>query len=205
MRNAQEGQTPTPADDLNTSLNTVSPEYFDTMGMRILSGRAFRESDGGVKPFRVVVNQTFARQFFAGASAVGKRLGNGQGPRYEIIGVVNDAKYRSLREPVPPVLYNLYTRSSGDSFVLCVRTRMQPGSLIQPVRRALAALDPALPFIEIHTLAEEVDASAAFPDLGTGHDTMLFLPSRIPCFRLRNFPTGALPSGHRDDSAETIT
>jgi predicted permease len=156
-----EGQTPTPADDLNTSLNIVSPEYFDTMGMRIVEGRAYRESDGDVKPARVVVNQTFANVFFPGGDALGKRLGNGQAPRYEIIGVVNDAKYRSLREPVPPVLYTLYARSSGDSFVLCVRTRMQPGALIQPVRRALAALDPALPFIEVHTLAEEVDASAA--------------------------------------------
>jgi predicted lysophospholipase L1 biosynthesis ABC-type transport system permease subunit len=92
--------------------------------------------------------------------AVGRHVGNGPTLR-EIAGVVNDAKYRSLREPVPPVLYSLYTGNSGDPFVLCVRTRMQPGAVIQPVRDALAALDPALPFIEVHTRAEEVDASAA--------------------------------------------
>jgi predicted permease len=155
-----EGQTPAPADDLNTSLNIVSPEYFETMGMRIAEGRAYRESDSDLKPARVVVNQTFANVFFPGGNAVGRRLGNSPVLR-EIIGVVNDSKYRSLREPVPPVLYSLYIRNSGDPFVLCVRTRMQPGSIIQPVRRALAALDPALPFIEVHTLAEEVDASAA--------------------------------------------
>jgi ABC-type antimicrobial peptide transport system permease subunit len=57
-----------------------------------------------------------------------------------------------------PTFYNL---GSDDVFVLIVRTRMRPESTIQPVRRELAALDPALPFIEIHTLAEEVDASAA--------------------------------------------
>lgn len=72
--------------------------------------------------------------------------------------MVNDVKYRSLREPMTPILYNL---GSDDTFVLCVRSRMPPDALIQPVRRELAALDPALPFIEIHTLAEEVDASAA--------------------------------------------
>ena len=155
-----EGQTPAPADDLNTSLNIVSPEYFDTMGMRIVEGRAYRESDRDVKPARVIVNQTFANVFFPGRDAVGRHLGNAPFLR-EIIGVVNDSRYRSLREPVPPVLYTLYARSSGDSFVLCVRTRIEPGAVIQPVRRALAALDPALPFIEIHTLAEEVDASAA--------------------------------------------
>ena len=153
-----EGQTITEADSLNTSLNTVSPEYFDTMGMRILAGRGFQDSDRGVKPARVLVNQTFAQQFFPGIDPVGRLLGNSIQTKFEIIGMVNDAKYRSLREPMTPTYYNL---GSDDFFVLCVRTRMRPETIIQPVRLELAALDPALPFLEIHTLAEEVDASAA--------------------------------------------
>jgi predicted permease len=153
-----EGQTITEADSLNTSLNTVSPEYFDTMGMRILAGRGFQDSDRGAKPARVLANQTFTQQFFPGIDPVGRLLGNSIQTKFEIIGVVNDAKYRSLREPMTPTYYNL---GSDDFFVLCVRTRMRPETIIQPVRRELAALDPALPFLEIHTLAEEVDASAA--------------------------------------------
>ena len=77
---------------------------------------------------------------------------------FEIVGVVNDAHYRSLREPVPPTYYRLFT---GGDFTLCVRTRRRPESLIQPVRQALTAFDPALAFAEVHTLAEEVDDSAA--------------------------------------------
>ncbi len=69
-----EGQTITDADFLNTSQNTVSPEYFDTMGMRILAGRGFQDSDRGVKPARVLINQTFARQFFPGIDPVGRLL-----------------------------------------------------------------------------------------------------------------------------------
>lgn len=153
-----EGQTITEADFLNTSLNTVSPEYFDTMGLRILAGRGFQDSDRAAKPARVLVNQTFAHQFFPGIDPVGRRLANSIQTQFEIIGVVNDAKYRSLREPMTPIFYNL---GSDDVFILCVRTRMRPETIIQPVRHELAALDPALPFIEIHTLAEEVDASAA--------------------------------------------
>jgi predicted permease len=153
-----EGQTITQADFLDTSVNTVSPEYFDAMGMRILAGRGFQDSDRGAKPARVLVNQTFARQLFPGIDPVGRRLWNGPWSLWQIVGVVSDAKYRSLREPMTPTYYNL---GSDDVFVLIVRTRMQPESIIQPVRRELAALDPALPFIEIHTLAEEVDASAA--------------------------------------------
>jgi predicted permease len=153
-----EGQTITQTDFLNTSENTVSPEYFDAMGMRILAGRGFQDSDRGAKPAHILVNETFAHQFFPGVDPVRRRLWNGMGTLWEIVGVASDAKYRSLREPMTPTFYNL---GSDDVFVLIVRTRMRPESIIQPVRRELAALDPALPFIEIHTLAEEVDASAA--------------------------------------------
>ena len=153
-----EGQPIVPSDFLNTSVNTVSPEYFETIGVRVVEGRGFRETDAGPKPARVIVNQAFVRQFFPGIDPIGRHVWNGLGTVWEIVGVVNDAKYRSLREPMTPILYNL---GSDDLFVLCVRTRMPPDAIIQPVRRELAALDPALPFIEIHTLAEEVDVSAA--------------------------------------------
>jgi predicted permease len=154
----RQGRKATPADFLNTSLNTVSQEYFDTMGMHVLAGRNFQAGDTGAKPARVVVNQTFVRQFFPGEDPLGGRLGNAPNTIYEIIGVVNDAKYRSLREPMIPTLYGV---GADDYFVIHVRTTMRPDSLIQPVRRELAALDPALPIVETHTLAEEVDASAA--------------------------------------------
>lgn len=153
-----EGQPVTPADFLNTSLNTVSSGYFETLGMRIQRGRGFLDSDREAKPTRIVVNETFARQFFPKIDPIGRRVWNGFGDVSEIVGVVNDAKYRSLREPMTPIIYS---SGSDDYFVLCVRTRMQPDSIIQPVRRQLAALDPALPFIEIHTLTGEVDASAS--------------------------------------------
>src|SRR5439155_19448272 len=77
-------------------------------------------------------------------------------PAREIIAVVSDAKYRSLREPVPPTIY--YRWRAG-VFVLHARTRGRPEELIEPVRQALASLEPQLPFYEVRTLAEDVDAS----------------------------------------------
>ncbi len=77
----------------------------------------------------------------------------------EIIGIVTDAKYRSLREPVPPTEYGFDSRPSNERFILHVRTANRPESIIAPVREALRAIDPALPIIEIHTLAEEVETS----------------------------------------------
>jgi hypothetical protein len=75
-----------------------------------------------------------------------------------IVGVVKDAKYRGLREPMTPTVYTL---SDSAFSVLAVRAHAAPEVLIEPVRKALAALDPALPFTEIHTLAEEAGASIA--------------------------------------------
>ena len=157
---APEGQKITLADNMNASLNGVSPEYFDTLGIKMVAGRGFARAEAShAKPSMVVVNEAFVRRFFPEMNPLGRRFGTTKDPDgEEIIGVVSDAKYRSLREPVPPTVYE---NGMEDPFVLYVRTRRQPESVIQPVRRELAALDPALSFTEIHTLAEEVDASTA--------------------------------------------
>jgi predicted permease len=157
------GQTLTASDFLNTSTNTVTLDYFDSMGMRIVRGRGFRSSDiGAAKPAPTIVNETFVRRFCSHADPLGQLFGNGTmgpiTPSRVIVGVVSDAKYRGLREPMTPTFY-----SAGDDgcSVLCVRTNGAPQAVIEPVRKALAALDPALPLTEIHTLAEEVDSSIA--------------------------------------------
>jgi putative ABC transport system permease protein len=165
MTAAPVGQQPSTADFLGTNLNVVSPEYFVTMGMQLVAGRDFTIADDpDVKPGKVLVNQAFVRRFFPNVDPLGQQFGAGLpqrvvGPMFEIIGVVSDAKYRSLREPMMPTVYQL--SREFDLFVLHVRTRGGPESIVQPVRQALAALDPALPFAEISTLAEEADASTA--------------------------------------------
>jgi predicted permease len=152
------GQTPSAADFLNTSINSVTPEYFDTMGMRIVRGRGFTVADiTASQPTPVVVNQTFAEHFFPGAEPLGQRFGNSPRTSRVIIGVVSDAKYRGLREPMTPTFYDV--SDSGFSVLLVRTAAARPEDLVEPLRKALAALDPGLPFTEIHTLAQEVDAS----------------------------------------------
>ncbi len=150
------GQNATPADFLNSSLNSVTPEYFDAIGIRLVAGRTLEGSDAGAKPARVVVNQALVQHFFPNQDPLGRVLGS-KG-EWVIAGVVSDAHYRSLREPIPPTLY---TPLNDGDFTLYVRTRRRPESLIQPVRRTFAELAPTLSFTEIHTLAEEMDDSAA--------------------------------------------
>jgi len=152
------GQRATPADFLNASLNGVTPDFFDTVGMRFLAGSTLPDRAGS-KPLPTVVNQAFVRRFFPEGNPIGRQFGyGGQQVDFQVAGVVTDAHYRSLREPVPPTIYTLF---DDGNFILYVRTHRRPESLIQPVQRAFTALDPALPFTEVHTLAEEVDDSAA--------------------------------------------
>jgi len=109
-----------------------------------------------------VVNEAFVQRFFPNVPPLGKfyggdMSGEGAGEQYEIIGVVSDTKYRSLRAPVVPIFYTCQTTFSN--FVLNVRTRMRPEAMIAPVRKTLASLDPGLPILEAHTIEEEIDIS----------------------------------------------
>jgi hypothetical protein len=82
----------------------VSPEYFATLGIPILEGRGFRESDTPESPRVIVVNEALARRFFPGQSAVGKRLylRNASGPAFDIVGVVADHKVQTVTETPQP-------------------------------------------------------------------------------------------------------
>ncbi len=159
-----QGRRATPADFLNTSTNSVTPEYFETMGVRLLAGRPLTPADEPVKnaTTKVVVNQAFAAKFFSGLDPVGRRFGNSSSTHaYEIAGVVSDSKYRSLREPMTPTFYSAWSDGAIQPMQLEVRTRVPPQSIIHPVRQVLVALDPVLPFTEIEVMSDEVHASAA--------------------------------------------
>ena len=156
---AREGQRITPADFLNANLNAVSTGYFDTMGMRLLAGRVLTEADAPSmgpapgRPLNVVVSKTFAERFFPGEEPLGKRFGIGMAGSVAkaddvIVGVVSDAKYRSLREPFSPVLYQ--AMGASDTVVLNVRTCVRPDAIFEPMRKALASIDPTLALLEVH-------------------------------------------------------
>ena len=94
---------------------------------------------------------------------VGRKFGNATvngdpaKPYWEVIGVVGDAKYRSLREPFQPTVYQMLV--PGQGFIVHVRTRAAPEAVIAPMRKLLTGIDPRLSYIEVTTLAGEVAAS----------------------------------------------
>ncbi len=148
----------------NTSWNLVSPAYFDTMGMRLLEGRDLRFNDPqSISP--VIVNEAFARAFFPGQDVIGRTFSyawnRGAKPNYRIVGLVTNAKYRSLREVPPPTFYSLpaWSMSDNGTMALNVRTYGDPRSVIGEVRQALKRFDPHVPIIETATMKSAIQGS----------------------------------------------
>ncbi len=164
MTLARVGEAAGAGDFLNTSIHGVSPEYFATMQIAFIRGHNFlglEDPAQGPKP--VIVNEAFVRQFAKGQDVIGLKFGsvamNGESakPKIIVIGVVGDTKYRSLREPFQPIVYQL--PSAGDSFIVHLRTRSVPESVIAPMRKILAGLEPRLSFVEVSLLSDEVASS----------------------------------------------
>ncbi|MDE3164534.1 MAG: ABC transporter permease [Acidobacteriota bacterium] len=152
--------------ELNASSNTVSPEYFATMGMRIVAGRSLAAGDGvrEGQPRKVVVNQAFARRFFPGTYPVGGKFGIGFDrvvtPDFEIVGVVTDARYRSLREPFQPTMYTCWCGAAQDAGAFSLEVRSAaPSAAIPEVETLLRSLAPGVAFREVRTMEQDVEDS----------------------------------------------
>jgi predicted permease len=152
-------------------MNTVSPGYFDAMGIPLLRGREFtdrdtyREGADDVPSYRVaIVNETFARRYFEGRDPVGHRIGLGGDPgtplTIEIIGLARDSKYTDVRADTPPqVFFAQLEQQRPGGFTGYVRTSQPPAATFTALRGAVQALDPNLPVHTTRTLDSQVRAS----------------------------------------------
>jgi predicted permease len=138
--------------------NLVGPGFFETVGIPLLTGREFGEQDQANAPSVAVVNEAFVRKFFGDENPLGKRLddrGPELGGRYEIVGVVADAKNARLREtPYPMVFQALYQAPTDRQLVLHARTVSEPAVVVPVIRREISAVDPDVVVDRATTLAD---------------------------------------------------
>jgi putative ABC transport system permease protein len=167
-----EGYQPKPDESMAQWCNTISPGYFDAMGIPILAGRDFTDRDErtapapeGTSDFRVViVNQKFARQYFGTSNPIGRRIGFGNDPNtptpIEIVGVVRDSKYTDVRDEIQRQVFFPYLESSRPSgFAMYLRTTRSPDTMFTVVRKTVSELDPNLPIHTARTLDRQVSQS----------------------------------------------
>ncbi len=142
---------------------SISPEYLQASGMRLLWGRNFTWHDDANSPPVVLVNATFARMMFGNTPPVGQHflLYRGTRPK-EVVGVVEDGKYQSLTEgPQPAMFFPLTQEINNNATVLVVRTALAPTEIAAALSRTLTSIDPNLP-LTLHTWPDALDL-ALFP------------------------------------------
>ncbi len=143
-------QMPGDRENFNSTMDTVDPGYFETMGVPILRGRAFLTSDTAEAPPVTVVNEHFAKHYWPAGDAVGKhiRLDSPTGTLVEIVGVAQTIKYLATTERPMDFVYMPLAQHPIARMVLMVRSSGDPLQLVQPVNNVVHTLDPNLPMLQ---------------------------------------------------------
>jgi predicted permease len=143
---------------------TVSPSFFDTLGIRLRRGRLLAARDDEHAPRVVVINEAAARTYFAaGENPVGMRFGNlvENRTQVEIVGVVGDVKYNSVRDAAPPTMYFPLRQRCCPGVSFAVRTAADAAALANAVRETVRRADPNVPIVSMTTQAEQVEGRIA--------------------------------------------
>jgi predicted permease len=163
-----EGETPNPEKDQSAWNNAVGSDFFHTMGIPILAGRDFNDSDTASSPKVGILSESLARKAFPGQNPIGKRFlahfhpGEGTpGDLIEIVGICADTRYWSLKQDPVGMFYQPYLQTPNLDFGATyeVRTILSPASIAPSLRKAVQSIDPDLPLQEIRTQQEQIDAS----------------------------------------------
>ncbi|MEZ5401024.1 MAG: ABC transporter permease [Bryobacteraceae bacterium] len=157
------GRESTAAERPRSDAAIVTPGFFGTLGIPVLRGRDFDERDRVDSAPVVVVNEAFARRFFPGEDAIGKRIRPGAGPApvpmREIIGVVGDARQSAVGREMDPVYYFPHRQLAWGVNTIAVRTAGEPGRLLPAVGAALRELDAGAAIHRVRT-GEQLAAAA---------------------------------------------
>jgi putative ABC transport system permease protein len=160
-----EGRSFPPGSTPAARLDSVTPGYFQTMGIPLLSGRTFTERDDAASPPVVVVNDAFARHYFPNQSTVGKRIkpsfsATSEFPWREIVGVVGNTKQEGLAEDFQPEFYFPFAQVPDLNAVI-LRTGSNPLDVVPAIRSVFAGMDKNVPVYDVETMEGYVASSVA--------------------------------------------
>jgi predicted permease len=147
----------------------IAPDHFRTLGIPLVRGRVFTQSDGQGSPRVTVISQSAARQFWPDEDPIGKRVWFSSGSSFdspersaEIVGIVGDVVYRPLdREPNFASFYTPYQQFTYAMRMVFLRTAVQPMAVVPDVKQAIASVDPELALQEVQPLTDLVSGSWA--------------------------------------------
>lgn len=160
-----EGQTDVPLPQRPfVDIEAVSPRWFQTLHVPLHAGRSFSDADNAQAPKVVVVNETFARQYWPNQNPIGKHVVVGRWPTpAEVIGEAADIRNKGIDQPTQPQLYLSFPQLPWGDMNLLIRTGVVPQSVISPVRAQIASIDSGQPITNIQTVDELMDNSRSQP------------------------------------------
>jgi putative ABC transport system permease protein len=151
-----EGQAEPPAsDDVGAMWSVVTPDFFRTLGIPLVSGRTFDDRDGGDTTPVIIISETFARQMFPNQNPIGRRVRSWRDENVyrEIVGVAADVSFSSLADRGSAVVYVPHAQQGWGGMTIAVRAAAgSPESLAPILRRAVASLDPELALSNVGTM-----------------------------------------------------
>jgi predicted permease len=162
--------TPPPGEELSTDVRVTDENYFQTIGIPVLSGRTFTEQEAKEDRRTIVINESMARQHFPGENPIGKylRVQMMADPQpNEIIGVVADAKYKTLEGPPHPMVYWAHPQLAYSEMTYVIRTNGNPMNLAAAVRREIQSIDKDQPVADVRTMQSWIDELTARSRFGT--------------------------------------
>ena len=154
------GYTYGPNEDNWVRWNVVTPQYVQAMGMTFIAGRDFTAGDAAGSPRVAIINETMARYYWKDVNVVGRRFGirRDTGNEIEVVGVVKDARFESLRDVPERTVYLPYRQDASHLRSLLVVVRSASNANVAPRIRALVQqVDPKLPILHANTIDEQLD------------------------------------------------
>jgi putative ABC transport system permease protein len=149
-----------PGEELISTIRTVMPGYFRTIGIPLRNGRDFTAADNtATSPYYFIVNEAFVRKYLPNENPLGTRINalmDRENPFGEIIGVVGDVKEGALDKEPTPTVYYVHRHLVYSSMTFVVRTASDSLTLAEPVRKIILGLDPEQPIAEVRTMEEIV-------------------------------------------------
>jgi len=163
-----EGYIPPPGQpDPTVFFNQVSRDFFETLRIPIVRGRAFLASDGRNTPRVAIINETMAERYWPGQDPIGRKFqfAGDFRPWMQVAGVVKDGRYLGVSDRPQPYFYVPLEQNYGSSEVLLVRSRAAAETVMAEVRKEIGALAPGLPVTGVETMFQQLDESGGLGSL----------------------------------------
>jgi predicted permease len=148
----------------NVAYNSVSAEFFKTLEIPMVEGRAFTDTDQADTLRVAIINQTMAQRFWRHEDPIGKRfrLNSESAPWVQVVGVARDGKYRSLFDKTPPYFYLPRTQDYSSPEALVIRASGTPESMVHEIEQQAHSLASGLPLFDVRTLDEALNGPTGF-------------------------------------------